>query len=178
MDERPEKGTIREARRFLTEWLDRLGAAYIAASLPPKFRYPVHWDDPAGSAGETILKEAILPVCAERNLAFAAMIGSERGVNPELRGAGDMPGRADIRSVTNLCRGFPRNRFLVTMLSRENQHELAVAARKFPNLMVFGCWCVRFLAGQRLGRALERGTQQQAVETRCDVPAAEDLEGF
>jgi hypothetical protein len=26
------------------------------------------------------------------------------------------------------------------MLSRENQHELAVAARKFGNLMIFGCW--------------------------------------
>jgi len=26
------------------------------------------------------------------------------------------------------------------MLSRENQHELCVTARKFPNLMIFGCW--------------------------------------
>ena len=26
------------------------------------------------------------------------------------------------------------------MLSRENQHELCVVARKFPNLMIFGCW--------------------------------------
>ena len=26
------------------------------------------------------------------------------------------------------------------MLSRENQHELCVAARKFRNLMPFGCW--------------------------------------
>jgi hypothetical protein len=26
------------------------------------------------------------------------------------------------------------------MLARENQHELCVAARKFPNLLVFGCW--------------------------------------
>jgi hypothetical protein len=31
-------------------------------------------------------------------------------------------------------------RFLVTMLSRENQHELCVAARKFKNLLPFGCW--------------------------------------
>src|SRR5207302_4075099 len=61
-------------------------------------------------------------------------------VNPALRDAGDMVGKADIASVVNLCRDFPDNRFLVTMLSRENQHELAVAARKFGNLMVFGCW--------------------------------------
>ena len=30
--------------------------------------------------------------------------------------------------------------FLVTLLSRENQHEFCVAARKFPNLKPFGCW--------------------------------------
>jgi hypothetical protein len=29
---------------------------------------------------------------------------------------------------------------LVTVLSRENQHELCVYARKFSNLMPFGCW--------------------------------------
>ena len=26
------------------------------------------------------------------------------------------------------------------MLARENQHELCIAARKFRNLMIFGCW--------------------------------------
>jgi hypothetical protein len=31
-------------------------------------------------------------------------------------------------------------RFLATFLARENQHELCVAARKFNNLMPFGCW--------------------------------------
>jgi len=42
--------------------------------------------------------------------------------------------------VENLCRAFPENRFLVSVLSRENQHELCVYARKFSNLMPFGCW--------------------------------------
>jgi len=40
----------------------------------------------------------------------------------------------------NLCQRFPNYRFFVTMLARENQHELTVAARKFGNLMPFGCW--------------------------------------
>ena len=34
----------------------------------------------------------------------------------------------------------PSNKFLSTVLARENQHELCVLARKFPNLMIFGCW--------------------------------------
>jgi hypothetical protein len=51
-----------------------------------------------------------------------------------------MGGLADVGSVVALCRDYPQNKFFCTMLARENQHELAVAARKFGNLMVFGCW--------------------------------------
>ena len=29
---------------------------------------------------------------------------------------------------------------MVTLLSLENQHELAITTRKFRNLMIFGCW--------------------------------------
>ncbi len=75
-------------------------------------------------------------------------------MNPQLAEAGDMVGKADVLSVVNLCRQFPQNRFFVTMLSREDQHELCVAARKFGNLMVFGCWW--FLNNPSLIREIER----------------------
>jgi hypothetical protein len=39
-----------------------------------------------------------------------------------------------------MCAESPDVRFLTTFLSRENQHELCIVARKFPNLMPFGCW--------------------------------------
>jgi len=126
--------TVKEVRRFLNDWCDRVKAIYCAVSLPPEFRYP------DGGWCSTVLKECVLPVCEERNVPFAMMIGSRRGVNPGLKDAADMGGMADVQSVVTLCREFPRNRFFVTMLARENQHELAVAARKFGNLMVFGCW--------------------------------------
>ena len=48
--------------------------------------------------------------------------------------------KADVSAVERLCAEYPEVRFLVTFLSRENQHELCVAARKFRNLMPFGCW--------------------------------------
>ena len=131
--------SIDEAQRFLREWLDRMQAIYVAVSLPPEFRYPAS-DGEVARQGQVILEEVVLPVCAERGLPFAMMIGSRRGVNPALRGGGDMGGKADIMAVANLCAAFPDNKFMVTMLSRENQHELAVTARKFGNLMVFGCW--------------------------------------
>jgi hypothetical protein len=68
------------------------------------------------------------------------MIGSKLRVNPALGDAGDMVGKSDVGSVVRLCAAFPQNKFFVTMLARENQHELCVAARKFGNLMIFGCW--------------------------------------
>ncbi len=131
--------TIEEIQRLLREWIDRQKAIYLAVSLPPDFRYPAG-NDPVEKAGQTVLEKAVLPVCAERGLPFAMMIGSRMRVNPGLRDAGDMCGKSDILSVVNLCREFPKNKFFLTMLARENQHEVCVAARKFGNLMVFGCW--------------------------------------
>jgi hypothetical protein len=140
-----EDSAIAEARRFLRDWIDRMHAIYLAVSLPPEFRYPAAGKAGAGAEdtarlGQRVLEQVVLPVCAERGLPFAMMIGSRLRVNPGLREAGDMEGKADVASVVNLCHAFADNRFLVTMLAREDQHELVVAARKFGNLMPFGCW--------------------------------------
>jgi hypothetical protein len=146
--------TVEEVRRFLREWVDRQKAIYMAVSLGPEFRHPAESSAGPERAGQTILEKVILPVCAERGLPFAMMIGSKMRVNPALRDAGDMVGKSDIASVVNLCREFPSNKFFVTMLARENQHELCVAARKFGNLMVFGCWW--FLNNPSLIEEIER----------------------
>jgi hypothetical protein len=139
-DEQVTPKSVESAKKFLRDWVDRQKAIYIAVSLPPEWRYPAGQSDPVPRAGQQVFQQVIMPVCAERNLPFAMMIGSKLRVNPQLRDAGDMVGKADIESVVNVCREFSDNRFFVTMLSRENQHELAVAARKFGNLMPFGCW--------------------------------------
>lgn len=132
--------TIEGCKKFLRDWIDKQKAIYLAVSLPPDFRFPANQNDPIAKAGQTMLEKVVLPVCAERGLPFAMMIGSRLQVNPSLGDAGDMVGYSDVQSVVNLCREFPKNKFFVTMLARENQHELAVAARKFGNLMLFGCW--------------------------------------
>jgi hypothetical protein len=87
-----------------------------------------------------LIKEVVLPTAREHDLPLALMIGVRRGVNPALKVAGDGVGRADVKSVERICVQNPDLRFLATFLSRENQHELCVAARKFSNLMPFGCW--------------------------------------
>jgi len=68
------------------------------------------------------------------------MIGVRRGQNPALRSAGDGVGSTDVDAVAAVCAKYPDVRFMVTLLARENQHELCVTARKFRNLLPFGCW--------------------------------------
>jgi hypothetical protein len=134
VDEKATGKSIAEIRRFLADWQKRMRPLYMAVSLADEFRFP---DE---SITSKILGEAVLPSCRELGLPMSLMIGVRRQVNPALRLAGDAVGRADLRALENLCRGFPENKFLVSVLSRENQHELCVYARKFNNMMPFGCW--------------------------------------
>ena len=126
--------TLGEMRRFLDVWTDRMKPAYAMISLPPDFRI----DD--GSERADLFCEVLLRHCADRGLPLALMIGVRRAVNPALGMAGDGLGLANLRTLEDLCRTYPAQRFLATVLARENQHELCVLARKFGNLHPFGCW--------------------------------------
>jgi hypothetical protein len=134
VDEQASGKSAAEVQRFLMDWSARMQPVYMAVSLPDTFQYP------QDTVGNRLLKEVVLPACRELNLPLSLMIGVRKQVNPALRLAGDAGGRADLRALENLCREFPANRFLVSVLSRENQHELCIYARKFSNLMPFGCW--------------------------------------
>ena len=135
-DVRPELGeqTFGEVRRFLDDWTRRTQPLYLMVSLPPDFLFP----DELPMA--RLIAEAILPHCAEHNLPFAVLAGVKRGVNPALGLSGDGVGRANLEAYEHLCAAFPQNKFMLTALARENQHELCVLGRKFRNLHVFGCW--------------------------------------
>lgn len=134
VDERLGGNSLAEVRRFLTVWSKLMRPVYMACSLPDTFAYP------EDSVRAKLLAEAVLPVCREFNLPLSLMIGVRYQVNPALRLAGDGVGKADLRALERLCGEFPENRFLSSVLSRENQHELTVYTRKFNNLMIFGCW--------------------------------------
>ena len=126
--------TTTEVRRFLDKWILLMRPVYLAVSLPAEFKYP------DTDQRDRLLREVILPTAREHGLAITLMIGVRRGVNPALRSAGDAAGKADVTVVERLCADNPDLRFLATFLSRENQHDLCVIARKFNNLMPFGCW--------------------------------------
>ena len=130
----PSDAGYADARKFLIQWAEKLQPVYLAASLPPDFRYP------AGDIMARAVRNVVLPVARELGLPVAMMIGVRRGVNPLLREAGDSVGICDVTAVQNLCAENPDVKFLATVLSRVNQQELCVCARKFRNLHVFGCW--------------------------------------
>lgn len=123
-----------EVRRFLADWTKRMQARYVMVSLPPDFQFP------AQTTAAAIIEHAVLPHCREFGIPFALMPGVNRAVNPQLKLAGDGVGLTDLSMLRNLCAQFPENKFLATVLARENQHELCVLARKFRNLHIFGCW--------------------------------------
>ena len=134
VDELATGKSAAEVRRFLMDWYERMQPVYMAVSLPDTFEYPQE------TAGNRLLRESVLPACRELRLPLSLMMGVRKQVHPDLRLAGDALGRSNMLALENLCREYPHNRFLVSVLSRENQHELCVYARKFSNLMPFGCW--------------------------------------
>lgn len=126
--------TIAEVRRFLADWTKRMNALFVMVSLPPRFQFPEK------SARSELIAKAILPHCREFGIPFAMMPGVKKRVNPALKLAGDSVGKMNIDVLEGMLAAYPDNKFLLTVLSRENQHELCVVARKFRNLHIFGCW--------------------------------------
>jgi hypothetical protein len=126
--------TYTELRRYLTDWCTKMNARYMAISLPPDFAYP------SEDSISQLMANVVYPTAQKLNIPSAMMVGVTRQVNPALRDGGDSLGKWDISNLERIARDWPGVNFLITLLSRENQHELCVTGRKFPNVHPFGCW--------------------------------------
>ena len=124
------------ARRYLVDWAGTMRPEYLMASTAEGFRYP----GAARGGGVDMVADVLVEVARELKLPIALKIGAVRGLSPEYGMAGDGVEVADLKALRNLCSAYPDVKFLATVLSRDNQHELAVLANKFRNLHVYGCW--------------------------------------
>ena len=86
------------------------------------------------------LWKEILKWLLKKNLPLSLMLGVKRGVNKNFDEAGDGIGNIDLKDLSKLCNNYPKNKFLVTCLSLNDQHELTVLGRKHQNLKIFGFW--------------------------------------
>lgn len=143
----PYERTLDGCYRFVCDWVDRIRPVYLMASTPAGFTYSRAAPDPGGESVEgmppsarALFEGAVMRVAVERSLPIALKVGAIRGVNSALRTGGDGVEVADLSFVRALCLNYPSVKLLLTVLSRDNQHELCVLARKFGNLHVYGCW--------------------------------------
>ena len=86
-------------------------------------------EPPLSPTRAQLLEEVLLRVAAEEGLPIALKVGAVRGANPALRGGGDAVEVADLSFVRQLCVRYPHVKFLLTVLSHDNQHELCVLSQ-------------------------------------------------
>ena len=116
---------------YLEKCYSQSNPVYAAVSLNLETFHKIFQDS---------LWKDILVWLENKNLPLSLMLGVKRAVNKDFGLAGDGIGDINLKELSNLCNLFPKNKFLVTCLSLNDQHELTVLARKHPNLKIFGFW--------------------------------------
>ena len=116
---------------YLEKCYSQSNPVYAAVSLNLETFHKIFHDS---------LWKDILVWLENKNLPMSLMLGVKRAVNKDFGLAGDGIGDINLKELSNLCNLFPKNKFLVTCLSLNDQHELTVLARKHPNLKIFGFW--------------------------------------
>lgn len=175
----PYPPTIDGCVRYLGDWIRAMQPVYLMASTPAGFTYTptrptrrradaeaelvrersvAGADAGAGTdpSAAQMLEDVLLRVAAEHRLPVALKVGAVRGANAALRTGGDGVEVADLNFLWQLCREYPHVKFLATVLSTDNQHELCVMARKFGNLHIYGCWCRTSPPARPIPQAPER----------------------
>lgn len=120
-------------KNYLDDWYTILNPDYVMMSLPYDFSL-------RNSYQNKIMINIIIPFAQKYSLPIFLKIGADRKVNPELKSAGDSVGISQLDWLGNLCREYNKIKFVATVLSVNNQHQLAVLSRKFSNLHIYGCW--------------------------------------
>ena len=127
---------------YIRFWYHKLNPEYFMASLPFQFSYYLSEDKSSvfKMNSTNVIDLILVPLAIELNLPIAFKFGTHRKQNKDLKDAGDGLGIACVDSLCNLCKVNKKCKFLATFLSLNNQHQLCVAARNFPNLHIYGCW--------------------------------------
>ena len=105
------------------------------------FNFALKFPDEEPFSAGWVLQHVVAPVARKLSLPFAIKCGTRRGANARLRQVGDGVSSFDVGVLNRLCTMFPDVKFLATILSMDNQRELAATAQvrqsSFVRLVVF-----------------------------------------
>ena len=142
--------TLAGARSFLLAWADVYQPEYLMCSTPEHFGYQETDPGLAHPPSKTenwftateLIDQVMIPVSRQLNLPIAMKFGACRGMQHLLDpcGGGDGVTVANTLPLKRMCQLYPDVKFLVTFLSKVNQHEVCVMSQKFRNLHIYGCW--------------------------------------
>ncbi|KAL1507052.1 hypothetical protein AB1Y20_007914 [Prymnesium parvum] len=151
-----EPRSLRGVRSLLSRCVAMLQPEYLSVSTPYDFEYPPKMAASAGERSEDTVLDAdistppptaaevfdhvLLPLCRSARVPLLLRMGTRRQVNPMLGINGDSLGRAGLGALVTLCSTHPDVKFIVTVLSHNDQQEAAILASKFRNLHLWGCW--------------------------------------
>ncbi|CAM9216000.1 unnamed protein product, partial [Discosporangium mesarthrocarpum] len=136
--------SVEGAKDYLRDWAETMKPEYFMACTPYKYSLQEKKKEKDGGDGTDdkpdLMREVLAPVAEEKQLPLALKLGAHRGLNPRLKAGGDGVEVMELEVLETMCRSFPRVKFLTTVLSADNQHQLCVIANKFSNLHLYGCW--------------------------------------
>jgi hypothetical protein len=120
------KQTVEGARQYLKDSVDIYKPEYMIAWTLHDFQLCIPLVDGIVDGSNEYFSEVLMKVCEELNIPIALKISADSNTNGKI--------------LVQLCKRFPKVRFLATFLSERNQHESCALAKKFPNLHICGCW--------------------------------------
>ena len=119
---------------YIRYWNHFLRPEYFVASLEYGFCYNSSECEKKwfGSPSQ-VIDNIIIPLAHEMNLPINLKFGCQKISESPLKEENVF----NIESLFNLCRKYPKCKFLVTFLSQVNHNQLCILSKFFPNLLIY-----------------------------------------
>ena len=132
------ESTISLGRQFCVDWLqgDYLPEVkYVGISFPPDFE----WLDECDTRLQ-VLEKIVIPACEETGTSLFFMPEPVRGLEPEMRNAGDYLGKMNSVDFGRFCQRHPEVDLWVSPLNFSSQFEMSALSCVLPHVKPWSTW--------------------------------------
>ena len=132
------EATLTNARKFCVdwlagEWLPRV--QYVGISFPPDFPWCSESDERL-----KVLERIVIPACAETGTSLFLMPEPVRGLEPEMKNAGDYVGKMDSVQFARFAQRHPEVDLWVSPLNFSSQYEVSALTCVLPHVSPWSTW--------------------------------------